>query len=121
MGNIDLSIKFKDLTFRNPIIPGASDIIMDEMGVIKCIEQGVGGIVTKSFTSGPWRTKAQPYHFNYRIFGKGLENNWISRGGFHPFKSEMAAEKLIPAMARLCKNEGIPLIISIANVKKGQI
>ena len=115
MGNIDLSIKFKDLTFRNPIIPGASDIIMDEMGVIKCIEQGVGGIVTKSFTSGPWRTKAQPYHFNYRIFGKGLENNWISRGGFHPFKSEMAAEKLIPAMARLCKNEGIPLIISIAN------
>ncbi len=83
MSDIDLSVKICGLTFRNPILPGSSDIILDEIGVEKCIDQGIGGIVTKTFTSGPLRTRARPYHFNYRVFGKGHENSWITRGSFH--------------------------------------
>ncbi len=115
MSGIDLSVKAGGLTFRNPIIPGSSDIVLDERGVVKCIKQGIGGIVTKSFTSTPLRTRARPWHFNYRVFGKGLESNWISRGGAHPMSAEQAAEKLVPRMARLCKDEGIPLIVSVSD------
>ncbi|MFC1870946.1 tRNA-dihydrouridine synthase [Chloroflexota bacterium] len=116
MNNIDLSVEVNGLTFRNPIMPGSSDIILDERGVIKCLEQGIGAILTKSFSSLPGvRTRARPWHFNYRVFGKGLENNWISRGGFHPMSAEQAAEKLIPKMASLCRDEGTPFIVSIAD------
>ena len=74
LSSVDLSVEICGLTFPNPILPGASDIILDERGVEKCIEQGIGGIVTKSFTSGPLRTRARPWHFNYRVFGKGFED-----------------------------------------------
>ena len=45
MSNIDLSVKVKGLTFRNPIMPGSSDIVLDERGVIKCLEQGIANTV----------------------------------------------------------------------------
>jgi len=112
-GGIDLSIEIKGITFKNPILPASSDIVMNEKGVRKCIEQGVGGIVTKSFTPTRFRTRARPYHFNYRIFGKGLENNWISKGSVHHLDSAIAGERLVPRMAKLCKDAGIPLIVSI--------
>ena len=115
MKSVDLSVKVNGVPFRNPIIPGSSDIVLDERGVIKCIEQGVGGVVTKSFSSVGPRTRARPWHFNYRVFGKGFESSWISRGGAHPMSPEEAVEKLIPKMARLCRDEGIPLIVSISD------
>jgi dihydroorotate dehydrogenase (fumarate) len=116
MRDIDLSVKVKGLTFRNPILPGSSEIVQDERGVSKCIEQGLGGIVTKSFTSMPARrTRARPSSFNYRVFGKGLEGHHIGMGSLHPLSSEQAAEKLVPNMARLCRDEGIPFIVSICN------
>jgi dihydroorotate dehydrogenase/Pyruvate/2-oxoacid:ferredoxin oxidoreductase delta subunit len=115
MGSIDLSVKIGNLTFSNPILPGSSDIILEEGGVVKCLKEGIGGIVTKTFTSTPLRTRARPYHFNYRVFGDGLENCWITRGGFHPMSPEEAAEKLILKIARLCKDENVPLVVSIGN------
>jgi len=116
--SIDLSSKIGGLTFRNPITPGSSDIVLDEGGVKKCIDNGIGGIVTKSFTSHPaLRTRARPYHFNYRIFGSGYYSNFISRGGFHAMEPERAAETLVPKMAKLCQDAGIPLVISIADTE----
>ena len=115
MKRIDLSVQVCGVTFRNPIIPGASDIILTERGIMKCIEQGIGGILSKSFTSAEPRTRARPYHFHYKVFGKGFENNWISRGGAHVLSPEEAVEKLIPRWSRLCKDEGIPLILSLAD------
>lgn len=115
MSGPDLSVKMAGLTFRNPILPGASEIVFDEKGAEKCIAQGVGGIVTKSFTSTPFlRTRPRPWRFNCAPFGKGLENNWIARGGLHSMAAEQAAEQLVPKVVRLCRNEGIPLIVSIA-------
>ena len=116
MSDIDLSVKIKGLTFRNPITPGSSDIVLDEKGVENCIENGIGGIVTKSFTSHPaLRTRARPYHFNYRVFGKGFYSNFISRGGFHAMEPAKAAETLVPKMAKLCQDAGTPLVVSIAD------
>ncbi|HME42276.1 MAG TPA: tRNA-dihydrouridine synthase [Syntrophorhabdales bacterium] len=115
MRDADLSVQVGGLTFRNPIIPGSSELILDQRGAEKCLEQGVGGIVTKSFTSTDLlRTRPRPWRFNCNVFGKGFENNWIGRGGLHPMSSERAAETLVPAIARLCRNEGVPLIVSIA-------
>jgi dihydropyrimidine dehydrogenase (NAD+) subunit PreA len=113
MKNIDLSIEIKGIKFKNPILPASSDIILDEKGVEKCIQYGIGGIVTKSFSPTRFRTRARPYHFNYRIFGKGLESNWISKGSVHHLDPAIAAETLVPKMARLCRDAGIPLIVSI--------
>ena len=115
MHDMDLSVEVHGVTFRNPIIPGASDIVLTERCVEKCIEQGIGGILSKSFTSAEPRTRARPYHFHYKPFGKGFENCWISRGGAHVLPPEEAAEKIIPRWSALCKNEGIPLILSLAD------
>jgi dihydroorotate dehydrogenase subfamily 1 len=115
MSGVDLSVEVAGLTFRNPILPGSSEIVFDEKGAEKCIQQGVGGIVTKSFTSTPFlRTRPRPWRFNCTPFGKGLEDNWISRGGLHSMAAEQAAERLMPKMVTMCRNEGIPLIVSIA-------
>ena len=113
MRSTDLSIDIKGVKFRNPVLPSSSDVVLNERGVEKCLDQGVGGIVTKSFTPTRFRTRARPYHFNYRVFGREFENNFISKGSVHHLDSETAAEKLVPRMARLCKNEGVPLIVSI--------
>ena len=113
---MDLSVVVKGITFRNPITPGSSDVVRDEKDVVKCIKQGVGGIVTKSFTSTPRRTRPRPYYFPYRAaFGKGLEHIWTAQGMSHPLSCAQAAAELVPKMARLCRDEGIPLVVSIAD------
>jgi dihydroorotate dehydrogenase subfamily 1 len=111
--DIDLSVEIKGVKFKNPIVPASSDIVMDEKGLQRCIEQGVGGIVTKSFTWTPFKTRARPYHFNYRVFGKGLENNWISKGSVHHMDTAKACKTLVPKMAAMCRDAGIPLVVSI--------
>lgn len=113
MSKPDLTTEIKGLKFRSPVLPGSSDIILNERGVERCLQQGVGGIITKSFTPTRFRTRARPYHFNYRIFGKEFENNFISKGSVYHLDSETVAEKLMPKIVRLCRDDGVPLIVSI--------
>ncbi len=113
MGKPDLTTEIKGVKFRNPVLPGSSDIILDVRGVERCLEQGVGGIVTKSFTPTNFRTRARPYHFNYRIFGKEFDCNFISKGSVYHLHPEIVSEKLMPKIVPLCRNEGVPLIVSI--------
>ena len=56
MKGIDLSVEIKGLTFRNPILPGSTDIVLDARGGVKCIEQGtIGGIVAKPYRPENWK------------------------------------------------------------------
>ncbi|MFC1874425.1 4Fe-4S dicluster domain-containing protein, partial [Chloroflexota bacterium] len=115
MSNLDLSVEIGGVIFQNPILPGSSDIILDERGVEKCLEQGIGGIVTKTFgtVTGETAFRIRPYHFHYRVFGKAFENSWITRGAGHPMPAKEAAAKLVPGMAKLCHEAGVPLVVSI--------
>jgi dihydroorotate dehydrogenase subfamily 1 len=113
MSKPDLSTEIKGIKFRNPVLPGSSDIILDVRGVERCLQQGVGGIVTKSFTPTRFRTRARPYHFNYRVFGKEFSCNFVSKGSVCHLDPETVAEKFMPKAVRLCRDEGVPIIVSI--------
>lgn len=113
MARVDLSITVKGVTFPNPVMPGSSDLVCDERGVARCLKNGVGGIVIKSVTPTPFRTKARPYHFFYRRFGPGLAHNWISKGSVDVKDPEEYAEKYMPKMVKRCREAGVPLIASI--------
>jgi len=113
MSKVDLSVTVKGVTFPNPVMPGSSDLVCDDTGVVRCLKSGVGGIVTKTVTSTAFRTKARPYHFYFRRFGLGLNRNWISKGSVDVKDPEVYAEKHMPTMARHCHDAGVPLIVSI--------
>ena len=49
--SVDLSIEIAGVKFKNPILPGAGELAEDVRGVKRMIAGGVGGIVTKSYTS----------------------------------------------------------------------
>src|SRR4030042_5291563 len=109
----DLTTEIKGLKFRSPVLPGSSDIVLNKRGVERCLQQGVGGIVTKSFTPTRFRTRARPYHFNYRVFGKEFSCNFVSKGSVCHLDPETVAEKFMPKAVRLCRDEGVPIIVSI--------
>jgi dihydroorotate dehydrogenase len=48
---IDLSVEIAGVRFKNPVLPGASELVFDERSALALLRTGVGGIVTKSFTS----------------------------------------------------------------------
>lgn len=110
---IDLSVSIKNVKFRNPVLPGASEIVLDEIGVERCISQGIGGIVTKTYTTTKFRTRANPHRFPLKRFGKGLETSWLGVGSFDPREPAFLAKNHVPKMKRLTEQAGIPLIINI--------
>ena len=60
----DLSVTVAGITFRNPVLPAASELVFDEKSAERLADTGVGGIVTKTFTSSPeFRIRLRPYQF----------------------------------------------------------
>jgi len=112
MSTLDLSVSVAGIKFRNPILPGSAELAADERTVKRCIDSGVGGIVTKSFTDVPLlSTRPRPYHFHYRKFG--YADSWltITRADTVPWQE--ALEKKLPGMVKLCADAGIPIIASL--------
>ena len=77
MAKVDLSVLLDGIKFKNPILPGSSEIAFDEASVKRCIDNGVGGIVTKTYTYVPaMATRPRPTHVHYQKFG--LSDSWES-------------------------------------------
>jgi len=113
MGDVDLTVKMGSLTFKNPVIPGSSEIAFDAKSVKKCIDHGVGGIVTKSWVNFPEGvTRPFPYQVFYRKF-PGYDISWITYVHQNTIPTDVGLKKEIPEMIRLCRKAEIPIVGSL--------
>lgn len=110
---VDLTVKVGPLTFRNPVLPGPSEIVQDAKTVKKCIKHGVGGIVTKTYAYiRLLQGRLAPTYCFFNPVGneyKGILGHGVLLSG----PAEKIIEKEMPTMRKLCSDAEIPLIVSI--------
>jgi dihydroorotate dehydrogenase len=112
---IDLRVKIAGTTFKNPLLPAASELVFDGPSAKRIAESGVGGIVTKTFTSSPeYRVRLRPYQFPLARFDTAFRKSgsFYSLASPHVEEMDVVMERNIPEIAQVCKTEGIPLIVS---------
>lgn len=112
---IDLNVEVAGVLFKNPILPAASELVFGGPSVKRVAESGVGGIVTKTFTSSPeFRVRLRPYQFPLARFDTAFKKSgsFISLASPHVEDMDVVMEKNIPEIAEVCNTKGIPLIVS---------
>jgi len=112
---VDLTVEVAGVTFRNPVLPAASELVFDGATAKRIAESGVGGIVTKTFTSSPeFRVRLRPYQFPLARFDTAFRKSgsFYSLASPHVEEMDVVMEKNIPEIAQVCKAKGIPLIVS---------
>ena len=112
---MDLSTQVAGIRFKNPILPGASELVFDGESARRVAEAGVGGIVTKTFTSPPeYRIRFRPYQFPLARFNAALKGagSFYSLAAPHVEEMDVVIGKNIPEMAQVCREKGLPLIAS---------
>ena len=122
---IDLSVEIKTnrgtLTLKNPLLPGSSEVAVDENTIKRCIDNGVGGVLTKSVgnaTSPLWvKTTSRPWAFALDKFGPEYRGAWLLQPIFFQPENtpEKVAEKRIPKWKKMCQEAGVPLIVSVCD------
>lgn len=120
---LDLSVEIKtergSLVLRNPILTGSSEVAGDEITIRRCIENGVGGVVTKSIghvtSPGPAVTTSKPCYFPLDKFGRQYSGAWLIQAGYTAEEEnlERMLEKAVPKWYKICHDAGVPLINSI--------
>ncbi len=119
---VDLSVELKTkrgtLTLKNPVMPGSSELAIDEGTVKLCVDNEVGAVVTKSiFKQLPSMitTLSKPWAFPLDKFGPEHKGAWILQAGVpSPETScEKVVEKRLPKWKKLCQDAGVPFIVSI--------
>lgn len=122
----DLSVTIAGVKFKNPILPGSAETAEDIETVKKMVASGVGGVVTKSFSSMKEPTRRlRPYNFalSSKRFGRGYgeTGSFYTYACPHPRDIELTIEEQIPEMAKICHANGVPLVVSyfgeIANIQ----
>ena len=112
---VDLTVKVSGLTFKNPVLPAASELVFDGPSAKRIADTGVGGLVTKTFTSSPeFRVRLRPYQFPLARFSPSFQKSGslFSLASPHVEEMDVVMEKNVPEIARICKIKGIPLIVS---------
>ena len=122
---IDLSVELKTnrgtLVLKNPIVPGSSELAVDEGTVQRCIDNEVGAVLTKSVgnqtSTEMVKTTAKPWAFPLDKFGPDYKGAWLLQPIFFQPEStpEKVAERRIPKWKKMCKDAGVPLIVSICD------
>jgi dihydroorotate dehydrogenase/Pyruvate/2-oxoacid:ferredoxin oxidoreductase delta subunit len=111
--SVDLSIEIAGVKFKNPILPGAGELAEDVRGVKRMLAGGVGGIVTKSYTSVKSQVK-RPRPNNLVLRGRGYtqSGSFITYSTSHPETVDIMLKGEIPRMAEECKKAGVPFVVS---------
>jgi len=120
---VDLMINVAGVTFKNPVLPAASELVFNGESAERLADSGVGGIVTKTFTSSPeFRIRVRPYQFPLSRFHRAFKKSgsFYSLASPHVEEMNVVMEKNVPEMAQVCKKRGIPLIVSFFE-KPGEI
>lgn len=110
-----LTVKVAGVTFKNPILPAASEMVFNGESARRVAESGVGGMVTKTFTSSPeLRVRPRPYQFPLARFDPAFKKSgsFYSLASPHVEDMNVVMEKNIPEIAQVCRAKGIPLIVS---------
>lgn len=97
----DLSVKINDIEFKNPVLPAAGPSVRTSEMMLKALEGGAGGIVTKTVS-------VKVAHDSRPTIRKGVCSGLINAETW----SEIPFEKLL-CEYRKVKEAGSPLIISI--------
>lgn len=120
--SVDLSVELETnrgtLTLKNPIMPGSSELAIDEGTVKLCVENEVGAVVTKSIFKqlpGMITTLSKPWAFPLEKFGPEQKGAWILQAGVPSPETtpEKVVERRLPKWKKMCQDAGIPLIVSI--------
>jgi len=112
---IDLKVEVAGVMFKNPVLPAASELVFDGSSAKRIAESGVGGIVTKTFTSSPeFRVRLRPYQFPLARFDTAFKKSgsFYSLASPHVEEMDVVMEKNIPEIAQVCNTKGVPLIVS---------
>jgi dihydroorotate dehydrogenase/NAD-dependent dihydropyrimidine dehydrogenase PreA subunit len=110
---VDMSIEVHGVKFANPIMPGASDLVATVSNCRRIIEAGIGGVITKTYTSieAP-RARMHPSFFI--LHGRGFEQAGAFMGfsGNWPEHIDIVLERDIPKFKSMCREANVPLIVS---------
>jgi dihydroorotate dehydrogenase subfamily 1 len=115
VNDVDLSVQVAGVHFKNPILPGASELVFSGESALKVAEAGVGGIVTKTFTSpSEYRVRLRPYQFPLGGLNSALKGagSFYSLASPHVEDMDVVIAKNIPEIAEVCRQKSLPLIAS---------
>jgi dihydropyrimidine dehydrogenase (NAD+) subunit PreA len=113
--SVDLTVRVAGITFRSPVLPAASELVVDGQSADRVAALGVGGIVTKTFTTSPeFRIRLRPYQFPLAHVDPALKNSGslYSLASPHVESMDVVVRKNVPDISQVCKKHGIPLIVS---------
>ncbi len=123
---IDLSVEIKtkkgSIVLRNPLLPGSSEVASDELTIRRCIENGIGGIITKSIghlnTLPPVLVTSKPWAFPLDRFGPEYKGAWLLHAGYFTEEENLTKllEKAVPKWYKICHDAGVPLINSVVDL-----
>lgn len=112
---VDLTVKVAGVAFKNPILPAASELVFDGPSAKRVVAQGVGGVVTKTFTTSPeFRIRIRPYQFPLIHFDPSFKKSgsFYSLASPHVQEMGIVMERNVPEIVQICKEHGIPLVVS---------
>jgi len=95
-------VKVAGLTFKCPVLSAASELVFDGKSAEKVATSGVGGIVTKTFTSSPeFRIRLRPYQFPLTRFDPALKKSGslYSLASPHVEDIDVVMRKNVPEIA----------------------
>lgn len=112
---VDLKIDVAGVIFKNPVLPAASELVFDGPSAKRMAEQEIGGIVTKTFTtSAEFRIRLHPYQFPLIHFDPAFKKSgsFYSLASPHVLEINRVMERNVPEMAQVCREHGVPLVVS---------
>lgn len=112
---VDVAVELAGVFFKNPVLSAASELVFDGPSAKRMVKAGVGGIVTKTFTTSPeFRIRLRPYQFPLARFDPALKKSgsFYSLASPHVQEMNLVMGENIPEMAHICKDNKIPLIVS---------
>ncbi len=115
MVGIDLRVELAGIIFKNPVLPAASELVFDAQSARRIANQGVGGIVTKTFTTSPeFRIRVKPFQFPLAPFSELFRKSgsFYSLASPHVEDLDVVIKKNIPEISNICKQSSLPLIVS---------
>lgn len=110
---VNLTTEVCGVRFKNPIVPAAGDIVSTISNCKNMIQAGAGAIFTKTYTclEAP---RTRPHPNIYALHGRGFEQSGalLSVIGNWPEHIDVVLKRDIPEFKKLCKQAGIPLVVS---------
>ena len=106
---IDLSIDVAGIRFPNPVLPAASELVFDGASARQAAETGVGGLVTKTFTTNPaFKIRPRPYQFPLGRFGSAFRHSgsFFSLAAPHVADMKTIIRENVPAIRQVGRGYG---------------